>query len=166
MHTANDQEQTGAHITLQLGTAIRPESIRISLVAGWEIRGGAAGANPYYLTSLARLAAEQVDTMYQRLIQKVPGCEGEDGEKSHASMQYSLEGISSSRRADLSSTQHVPERGLTATGPRGLHDTPCSACLCSSGRWRCGRPVDEDVSLDVSARAAPGLFEMGRVLRL
>lgn len=24
-----------------------------------------------------------------------------------------------------------------------------------------GRPVDEDVSLDVSARAAPGLFEMG-----
>ena len=100
MHTANDQEQTGAHITLQLGTAIRPESIRISLVAGWEIRGGAAGANPYYLTSLARLAAEQVDTMYQRLIQQVPGCEGEDGKKSHASM-HSLERTLSSRRADL-----------------------------------------------------------------
>ena len=93
-----------------------------------------AGANPYYPTRLARLAAEQVDTMYQRLIQKVPGCEGEDGEKSHASMQYSLEGISSSRRADLSSTQHVPERGLTETGPRGLHDTPSSTFLCSSGR--------------------------------
>ena len=160
---ANDQEQTGAHITLQLGTAIRPGTIRISLVAGWEIRGGAAGANPYYLTSLARLAAEQVDTMYQRLIQKVPGCEGEDGEKSHASMQYSLEGISSSRRADLSSTQHVPERGLTATGPRGLHDTPCSTCLSARADVD-GRPVDEDqTSLDVSARAAPGLFEMGRL---
>ena len=83
---ANDQEQTGAHITLQTRDSYSASFIRISLVAGWEIRGGAAGANPYYLTSLARLAAEQVDTMYQRLIQKVPGCEGEDGEKSHTSM--------------------------------------------------------------------------------
>jgi hypothetical protein len=35
LHTTNDQEQTGAHITLRLGTAIRPHLIRISLVAGW-----------------------------------------------------------------------------------------------------------------------------------
>ena len=53
-----------------------------------------------YLTRLARLGPEQVDTMYQRLIQQVPGCEGEDGKKSHASM-HSLERTLSSRRADL-----------------------------------------------------------------
>jgi hypothetical protein len=57
-----------------------------------------------YLTRLARLGPEQVDTMYQRLIQQVPGCEARDGKKSHASvlsLAFPRGGSSSSRRADL-----------------------------------------------------------------
>ena len=66
-----------------------------------------AGANPYYLTRLARLASEQVDTMYQRLIQQVPGCEGEDGKK-------------------VSRIDAVPRADFVVTQGRSFFDASCS----------------------------------------